>query len=394
MLTSPRPAPESWPGGPGAVHRHLDLPARHRHADRHRAAGRVPGGVGQRLLHDPVHRRASGRGQRRGVPVDGQADVGPGLAELGHQPRDLVQSRHRRRDAIRAGRVTGGRAQQPDRGPDLGQALPAQPLGLGQRPRRVGRVVLHRQPRARHVQQRHGQAVRDDVVQLPGDAVALLGAGSLGQPGLRRPQLLHQHELALDQRRAEQAHGHPGRPGRPAGVAVDPQVLGAEQQQAGRPVDDPGRDSPGQRGPGGQHHGRDPDHVARVAGADQHQARRGHGGQRQGEPGPEQEQRRRGGQRDHRAGQGSRRVRRDLSHQSGEQRHRERRQPDPAGRPAQAGRQGEHRADVTPQSAFAHAYMLALGTADRITATARPGSPPAARGPMAGDGYAPAPARS
>ncbi len=113
----------------------------------------------------------------------------------------------------------------PDRGPHLGEALLGEPLGL--RERRLGLVrvvVVEGQPRAAHVEQRHGQRVADHVVHLAGDPVAFLGAGPVRQPGLGLAQLREQRPLAP----VEDAGGHgehrAGDPRRPAGLVllVDP----------------------------------------------------------------------------------------------------------------------------------------------------------------------------
>jgi hypothetical protein len=66
-------------------------------ADRHagRRGPRVPQGVGQRLLDDPVGRQLHGRGQRARRPGDRQPDLHPGGPRAIDQVRQVVQSRLR-----------------------------------------------------------------------------------------------------------------------------------------------------------------------------------------------------------------------------------------------------------------------------------------------------------
>ena len=149
----------------------------------HRLAGRVPGGVGERLLHDPVGRQPAGR---------------PSAPRCSSTTSSTSEPA-RRNDSTSAGRspapgsgapsVRDVGAHQPDGGAYLLEAVPGQPLGLHERPTRLVRVLVEGEPRAADVQQGHRERVADDVVHLGGDPVALLGAGPLGQLVLGCPQL-------------------------------------------------------------------------------------------------------------------------------------------------------------------------------------------------------------
>ena len=87
-------------------------------------------------------------------------------------------------------------AEQPDGAADLGEALPPEPLGREERLLGLVRVPPHREARAGHVQHGHRQGVRDDVVDLAGDALALLGDHRLlGQRRLGRLEVGVEREL-------------------------------------------------------------------------------------------------------------------------------------------------------------------------------------------------------
>jgi len=97
--------------------------------------------VRQRLLRDAVDGQAGGGGQAARVALDGERDVGARRLEPLHQRGQLIGAGQRRGAA-----AVSLRAQHPHRQPHLVQALPAQPLGLGQRPR-LGHLVRHQQHR-------------------------------------------------------------------------------------------------------------------------------------------------------------------------------------------------------------------------------------------------------
>jgi len=237
--------------------------------------GRVPrlDGVTDEKKREAIERALAYMGLQGGekisdIAVDREGDVRARRPEPLHQGGQRV-------DAGQWGDYPGGAiaaalilAEHADRGPDLGQALPAQPLGLGQGSRGVGRIVLHGQPRALHVQQGDHQGVTDDVVQLARHAVAFLGPGLGGQARLRLPQLGDQVELVPDQqagRRGERAARHPRGPAR---VGPDPQPFGREQRDHAGQVDQAVAAPADQRGPPGEQADREPDDVVRPAVAD------------------------------------------------------------------------------------------------------------------------------
>ena len=157
---------------------------------------------------------AARRGRRRTV----NDTSAPAARKLLDERRQVARRRAAVRPALgRPRRVDRSR---PTVARTSSQALAAQPLGLGQRARGPAGVVLDRQPGAGHVQQRHGEAVRDDVVQLAGDPVALLGPGPLGQAGLGRAQLLHQSRWRRASRQPTMAKVRAGDPGPPARVVL------------------------------------------------------------------------------------------------------------------------------------------------------------------------------
>ena len=127
----------------------------------------------------------------------------------------------------------------------------------------VGRIVLHGQPRALHVQQADRQGVADDVVQLPGDPVPLLGPGLLGQARLGLPQLPEQVPVVPDQQAERDRQGDAGQPGAPAGIGLDPQPLGREQEHRPGPVGQALAAGACQHAPAGQQAHREPADVAR-----------------------------------------------------------------------------------------------------------------------------------
>ena len=97
--------------------------------------------------------------------------------------------------------------------------------------------MLDGEPRAGDVQQRHGQGVRDDVMELAGDPVAFLGPGPLGQPGLSCPQLRGEVALVPDQQGRRDGQRGARHPGAPARIGIDPQPLDREEDHRASPVD-------------------------------------------------------------------------------------------------------------------------------------------------------------
>ena len=123
-------------------------------------------------------------------------------------------------------------------------------------------LVLHRHPGGGHVQQGDGEAVRDHVVQLPGDPVALLGPRAIGEVGLGRPELGRQRELVADQEPGQ--HGRcrhrPSRP--PSRRPVRRNPLDREQDEAAGPEAQRSPAAAGQGAPHAQDGEREPTDVA------------------------------------------------------------------------------------------------------------------------------------
>jgi len=94
--------------------------------------------------------------------------------------------------------------------------------------------VLDGQPGAADVQQGDRQGVRDDIMQLAGDAVALLGPGPLSQSRLSRPQLRDQVYLVTDQQSGQDGQRDACHPRAPAGIRLDPEPFDREQGQRER----------------------------------------------------------------------------------------------------------------------------------------------------------------
>ena len=132
-------------------------------------------GVGQGLLHQPVHGELHPRGHVRGGPVDLQRGVQPGRPDLVDEQIELGQVRDRL-EAL-AGVLAGPLAQHAE-----------QPAGIGQGPAPGGRHRAHdlggplrgggRRRDRRVAQGDHDREVMgDDVVHLPGDPGPLGGRG-------------------------------------------------------------------------------------------------------------------------------------------------------------------------------------------------------------------------
>jgi hypothetical protein len=135
----------------------------------------VPGGVAERLLHDPVGRQLHARRERARLPGHGHGGREPGPAGAVDQLAEVPETRLRRalgglgvaaqhpeQAAHLVERLAGGLAD----GGEVAHAVlgqPADPVGGG--------LGLDRD---------HGHVVGDDVVQLAGDPGALLQDGPAG----------------------------------------------------------------------------------------------------------------------------------------------------------------------------------------------------------------------
>jgi hypothetical protein len=155
-----------------AVVGHLEVDTIVCPGDTHGGGGARAGvleGVGQRLLDDPVDAEAHAGGQvevAAGLEVDRQADRPAVLREL------VEPARIRLRGPLRAGLVRA--AQHAEQPAQLGQRLPP---GVGDRAHRVLRhlgIGPDRVSGAVGLHDHHAHRVCDDVVQLTGDARALL----------------------------------------------------------------------------------------------------------------------------------------------------------------------------------------------------------------------------
>jgi hypothetical protein len=103
--------------------------------------------------------------------------------------------------------------------------------------------------------------VRDHVVQLPGDAAALLGPRPLGEVRLRCAELGHERELVADQEAATYGHADAGHPGGPPGVRLG-HPLRREQHERADPEAQRSPTASGQGAPHAQDGEGEPTHVA------------------------------------------------------------------------------------------------------------------------------------
>jgi hypothetical protein len=147
--------------------------------------------VRQRLLHDPVRRQIHARGQRSRLALDMQLGGQAGRARRPQKVVDVGQPR----PGIE--RPVGRSAQHTEDPLQLGQRLPA---GLLHNIERVPFLVLIRSQQPAHsagVQGHDADAVRDDVVQLPGDFEPLLRHRRV-RPLLRdlRAEIAHRERAA------------------------------------------------------------------------------------------------------------------------------------------------------------------------------------------------------
>ena len=320
-----------------------------------RCAGtRVLADVGERFLHDPVHRDGQPAGHRQGRALHCVGDAHACLAGLRHQPRYL---RHLGGRAERwRGRVGAQHAEQVAH---LGHRLPSGRADLGEGLPGLFRRGVEDVPAAVGLRHHDAEIVRDHVMQLPGDPGALVRGGGTGAgvpltlgadgPFLKRGEV----HPAAGHRLAEHPGAHRRQDGVQAGHEHEFQALAAarswvpprgrrrEQRRAGgqrRQRDAPGqavRDRVqqyqdadiGERGLQRAGGVRRPDADDQLGGPDR---QRGEiGGQR------EAAARRHGGGQCKRGRQGGRLVDVDVD-AAGHQRHRHRRVAEPAV-PAQPG---------------------------------------------------------
>ena len=168
-------------GPPRAVVGDLQLRSGRGVAQPHLRAGLRAGvleGVGERLLHDPVDGQpGAGTPGARGA-LAGQLDPDARGADLVDQLVEVVQARLG--DQLERGLRRLAVAEQAEQSPHFRQRLPPRPRDLLHRVR--GPVGRRGGGEGRAVGQgdHDGQVVRDDVVQLPGDAGALGGDRELG----------------------------------------------------------------------------------------------------------------------------------------------------------------------------------------------------------------------
>src|SRR6478609_1344185 len=167
-----------------AVVEHLDLgvgrggPVLHAQHDAGRARGRVPGGVGQRLLCDAVEREPQGSGKLlRGTGTRLDLVVGgdqAGCRALGSQRRQVAHP-GLRGAAVALGTLLAEVAQRAEQAAHLGDRLARGALDDAERSgRRLG-VAADDPTGCRRLDADDRHVVADDVVQLAGDAQPLVG---------------------------------------------------------------------------------------------------------------------------------------------------------------------------------------------------------------------------
>ena len=105
--------------------------------------------------------------------------------------------------------------------------------------------------------------MRDDVVQLAADPVALLRPRPLGQPGLGLTQLGDQIDLLADQQAGQDGEGGARHPRPPARIPVEPRPFHREKDQHGGQEDHGLAARPDQRQPHADQAHREPADVAR-----------------------------------------------------------------------------------------------------------------------------------
>ena len=131
----------------------------------------------------------SGPSRRRRVRADGELDVEPGAAVLVDQAREVGGPRQRRVGAPLVG------AQGGHRGPDLVEARPTDRLRVDEGAIGLVEVAAQHVTGAGDVEEDGGQGVAGQVVELAGDAAALLGDRLFGQGALRLLELVDEKSL-------------------------------------------------------------------------------------------------------------------------------------------------------------------------------------------------------
>jgi hypothetical protein len=206
--------------------------------------GSVLHDVGQGLLHDPVGGQIHHGRQRLERALHPGLEAKPRLTCPGHQRVELGQ----RGSRLPAGPLLVCPSQDPEERAELRQRRPGGALDQRERLGALCRALLRGEPGRSCLDRDDAHVVRDDVVQLPGDAVAF-GLG--GPAGMVLP-------LSLEPGRPLLELGQVGLPG-PSAVAEGP----------GHPGPD-GRDRQMSERPclaGRQHHGEGDEHSSQSAGA-------------------------------------------------------------------------------------------------------------------------------
>ena len=188
----------------------------------------VAPGIRQRLLDDPVRGQVDAQREPPDIPAPRDADIGSRRPRLVDQIVEVAEPGLGRPVGLAAG-VFAKHAEQPA---GLGERLARRRGDRFEPAAGVARELGRGQPRSLALDRDHRQVVRDDVVQLPGDARTLFHhrsrANALRHRLLRRIELRNREpplpdRLADHERREEQQQRDGGREARPApsnGVAV------------------------------------------------------------------------------------------------------------------------------------------------------------------------------
>ena len=121
--------------------------------------------------------------------------------------------------------------------------------------------------------------MRDHIVKLAGDPVALLDPHPIGQPGLGDTQLVGEVALPAGQQGADRREHRAGDPRSPTGIIRGEQPLQRddERRRGPQPDRDPGPHQ--KRGPANDHAEAEPAHIGRLAVAEHDHAGRGQPGE-------------------------------------------------------------------------------------------------------------------
>jgi len=218
--------------------------AAHSHADPR--IPRVLQHVGERLLHDPVHRRTYRCRIRRRFAVDLQGDRETRRPDAVHEGGELGEAGLWFAQLIWLVLITHD-VEEPAQ---LGQGLPAAAFDMGERLARPGRLVLENALGRYRLHDHHTDVVCDQVVQLPGDTdpfccnrrpLRLFGLLSLGLQRARLTAALHREP---DQPRGRhEQHEDGGRPqllgGARQGIECDLHPEAGHSHQQARQGDAP-----------------------------------------------------------------------------------------------------------------------------------------------------------